>query len=368
MAGLRWPSGPRAGRRVSNSSRFDGLSSMTTASAGRRSTSAANTCPGRSGSPGPGGAGGAGRDSGSGVVAARAGTTRASSAHTAAGWARTARSAVLRCTSAGSWLITATRVPGSTNGPGTNGYCRNAGPPTTSTRSCPWSVSRTRARCGGQVAGEERVVVRERGAGPERFLPHRRREPLRQRHQCVPRGGLVGTRPDDERRPVGRDDELRELGDVAGSHGARTDDPCRGRPHLVVTDLGRPVVHRHDHERRPSPCLRFVVGAGDRARHVLRSHRLVDPDRVLTREAVQPAGEEGLRREMTAVLLTDDDDDGGAIHSRRRERTHRIAETGGRVQDRERGRCRPRSPSRSPCRSPTPRAARGRSEGRRAGR
>src|SRR3954451_25078025 len=61
IAALRNPSGARAGTRTSSSGRLDGDSSTITASTGRRSASAANTCPARSASPAAGGAGAGGR-------------------------------------------------------------------------------------------------------------------------------------------------------------------------------------------------------------------------------------------------------------------------------------------------------------------
>ena len=146
MAGLSMPSGCRAGRRASSSGRLDGDSSKTIASSASRSATAAKTCPARSGSPGPGGSGGSGRSNGSGGAVCRAATAPASAEHIAPGGARTARSAVLRCTSAASWLITTTVVPGSTNGPGEKAYCRNAGAPTAITRSYGSSAWRRRGR------------------------------------------------------------------------------------------------------------------------------------------------------------------------------------------------------------------------------
>jgi len=65
---------------------------------------------------------------------------------------------------------------------------------------------------------------------------------------------------------------------------------------------------------------------------------MVDRDRVVAREAVEPPGEERLEREMAAVLLAHDHDDRGAVHSRGRQRGDRVAQAGGRVQERERRR------------------------------
>ena len=60
-----------------------------------------------------------------------------------------------------------------------------------------------------------------------------------------------------------------------------------GAEDLVRLRRGRrPVVHRHDHERRAAVRERGVVGADDRARHVLGARRLLVEDRVLPREPV----------------------------------------------------------------------------------
>ena len=119
-------------------------------------------------------------------------TERASSAHTAAGSASSTSSAGLRCASAGSSVTSAIRVPSPTNGPGSNGYWRNTPAPTTSTRSWPPSAVAHPRPPRGQVAGEQRVVLREPGARAERLLPDRAAELLRQLHQRRP--GLGASR------------------------------------------------------------------------------------------------------------------------------------------------------------------------------
>src|SRR5581483_11017210 len=80
----------------------------------------------------------------------------------------------------------------------------------------------------------------------------------------------------------------------------------------------------------------LVRRAGERARHVLCAGGLLDGDRVLAREALEPAGEERLVLEMSAVLLADEDDERRPVDPRRRERRHARAETRGRVQEDER--------------------------------
>jgi hypothetical protein len=78
------------------------------------------------------------------------------------------------------------------------------------------------------------------------------------------------------------------------------------------------------------------MGACDRAGDVLRARGHVDPDGVVAPEALEPAGEERLEREVAAVLLAHDDDDRGAVHPGRGQRRDRVAESRGRVQERER--------------------------------
>ena len=98
----------------------------------------------------------------------------------------------------------------------------------------------------------------------------------------------------------------------------------------------QPVAHRHDHERGPATRLCLMEGAGDRPGYILGAHRLVDPDRVVAGEPVQPPGEEGLEREVPTILLADEHDDRRPIHPSGRERCDRVPETGRRVQDGER--------------------------------
>lgn len=81
-----------------------------------------------------------------------------------------------------------------------------------------------------------------------------------------------------------------------------------------------------------------MVCAGDRPRHVLRAHGLVDPDGVLAGETVQVPGQERIEREVAAVLLADDDDQRRAVEARGRERRDRVAEPRRRVQQRQRRR------------------------------
>ena len=57
---------------------------------------------------------------------------------------------------------------------------------------------------GGQVAGEEGMILGEPGSAAEGLLPDRANETLGQRDERVPGVAIVGTGPDDERRALGR--------------------------------------------------------------------------------------------------------------------------------------------------------------------
>ena len=83
-----------------------------------------------------------------------------------------------------------------------------------------------------------------------------------------------------------------------------------------------------------------MVCAADRAGKILRADGLVDPDRVVARQPLEPAGEKRLVGEMPAILLPDDDHERSPVHACGRERPDRVAEPGGRVQERD-GRLRP---------------------------
>ena len=97
-----------------------------------------------------------------------------------------------------------------------------------------------------------------------------------------------------------------------------------------------PVAHRHDHQGRPAAGGGRVVGALDRGRDVLGLGGRLDGHGIRPREAVEPAGEEGLEGEVPAVLLADDDDQRRPVHARGREPADRRAEPCGRVQQDER--------------------------------
>ena len=102
---------------------------------------------------------------------------------------------------------------------------------------------------GGQMPGEERVVLREAGAGAEGLLPDGAAQPLGQPDERGQAAGVVDTGSDDERRALGAADQPRELATAPPSADCgRT--TRRGAARSPVGCLGGPVVHRHDHERR----------------------------------------------------------------------------------------------------------------------
>ena len=160
-------------------------------------------------------------------------------------------------------------------------------------------------------------------------------EVLGEGHQRVPALLGVGAGADHEGGRLGVVEPRGELLDRLGGRGAGVQQAL-GADDLV--GLGRrrvPVVHRHDDERGAARGRGGVVGAHERARDVLRAHGLVDRDRVLARQAVQAAGEEGLLGEVAAVLLADHDHQWRAIDARGGQRGDGVAEPGGGVQQGE---------------------------------
>ena len=191
---------------------------------------------------------------------------------------------------------------------------------------------------GRQVTREEGVILREAGAGAERLLPDRAGEPLGELDERGPGVGIVRPRPDDERRRsrrrrgasassatavlVRRRARARR-GAAAAARAGSLASAAQSSIGTITTAGPRPVA---------ASWWARAIAPG----HVLGAHGLVDPDRVVAREAVQPAGEERLGREMTPILLADDDDERRPVDARRRERADGVAEPGRRVQDRER--------------------------------
>ena len=184
---------------------------------------------------------------------------------------------------------------------------------------------------GGQVPGEQRVVLREAGARGERLLPDRGAQALGQRDQGGPGGGVVGVGADDQRRCVGAGQQVGQRVE-RGRVGVRPAVQLRrGGERRVVGGLG-PVVAGHDHQRRPAAVVRLVPGPGDRARHVLRPGRLVHPHRVVAGQPGEVARQERPVDEVAPVLLPDDHHQRHAVGARGRECTDGVAQPGRGVQ------------------------------------
>ena len=159
---------------------------------------------------------------------------------------------MLRCTSAASWLTIATRVPASTNGPGNVGVL-----PERRRSDREHDVVRRQRLpqprpVGGEVAGEEPVVLRKAGPAAEGLLPDGAPEPLGESDERLPGLGVVGAGPDDERRARRAVEEARRAARRPRGPllAARTTTAAASPCSCVRLRLGVPVVHRHDHEGR----------------------------------------------------------------------------------------------------------------------
>ncbi len=141
-----------------------------------------------------------------------------------------------------------------------------------------WAVRRQNAR-------EQAVVLREAGVGAEGLLEDRCGEAFRQLDERLPRLGPVRARAHDERRRASALEERCQLLD-------RPFVDCMGSQYpsgrcVLALEVGflQPVVHGHDDDGRATRRDRFVVGAVDGAGNVLGADGLVDPDRIVAREA-----------------------------------------------------------------------------------
>ncbi len=181
---------------------------------------------------------------------------------------------------------------------------------------------------GGEDAREEPVILGKARPGAERLLEDRRDEPFRELGQRCPGLGVVGAGADDERGRSGTREEGDELVDRGRVRGGAPHDSGRRRVLALLVGGDAPVVHRGDHERRPAVGGRLVRRPPDRAREILRLHGLVDPDRVLAGEALEPAGEERLEGQVPPVLLADEHDQRRPVDARGCEGADRVAEAG----------------------------------------
>ena len=261
----------------------------------------------------------------------------------AAGSPSTARSAGLRCASSGSCVTTAIRVPScDQRARVVRVLAERAGAGDEHDVVGRERLPQPRA-ARGQVAGELRMVLREAGGAAERLLVDGAAEALRERGQRRPAGGAVGSGAGDDHGRLGGVDHGRERvdRDRVGRRGAQQ--PGRAERLVRLAGGGEPVVHGDDHERGAARGGGLVVGADDGAGHVLRARRLVAPHRVLAGEALEPAGEERVQREVAAVLLAGQHDERRAVLARRGQRGDGVADARRGVQQRRatarRGRC-----------------------------
>ena len=256
-----------------------------------RSATAANTCPARSGCAGRRRVGRRGtRERRRRPRVPRRDDARELGAH-GPGGASTARSAVLRCTSAASWLTTTTRRPGLHERPRHEGVL----PERRRTDGKHDVVRRERlakARpVGGQVAGEQRVILRESRAAAERLLPDRAGEPLGERDDRRPGFVVVDPRAADERGPLRAVDELRRARRQGPASAARARTTRRGAARSsggAASGPSRPSARSRAPARVRSP---------PRGRHARSTpgtlcarSGLVGPHGVVAGKPLQPAG------------------------------------------------------------------------------
>ena len=199
------------------------------------------------------------------------------------------------------------------------------------------------------MAGEQRVILRKAGPAAEGLLPDRAPELLGKGDGRGPRLGLVETRPDDDHRAFGAREQLSEL--CEKPRVGRTARRTRRGAARCVTGSASADQSSIGTITRAGPALWQLRGRRARSPgHTLGTDRLVDPHGVLAREPVQLSRQERLAGEVAPVLLADDDHEGDPVDARGGERADRVAEAGGRVQDRERG---SRRPSAQPVAMPT---------------
>ena len=186
------------------------------------------------------------------------------------------------------------------------------------------------------MAGEERVVLREARAGAEGLGEHRARRGARRgpparpsppgcRRRRRPRGRATARRRATPRAPRPPRGPRRRR--AAGARGRCTS--WASGAGACQSSIGTMT------SAGPRRGRGGVVGAHERARDVLRAHGLVDRYRVLARQAVQAAGEEGLLGELAAVLLADHDHQRRAIDARGGQGGDGVAEPRGGVQQGE---------------------------------
>ena len=365
IAALRNPSGRRAGMRACSSGRLDGDSSTSTTSSGSRSASAASTWPARSGSPGPGGAGGSGRANPGGRRTRTRRDRRAPAPRTppparpaaparrGCGAPRPGRRSRARSGCPRPRTARARTGTGGTPPP----------PPPARGRGRPAPRAPRRAPAGRWPANSGWSCGKPARAA-ERLLPDRAAELLRQLHQRRPRVGesapapttsagerASSTIPASSATASGA--AARPPSTRTGAAGSRSDSAGSSQSSIgTITSAG------------PRAQARLVPRPRHRRRHVLRARRLLDRHRVVPGQPLQPPGEERLVRQVAAVLLAHDHHQRRAIHPRRGQRGHRVAEPGRGVHEHEGGLAAADRVAATPGRRPTPRAAPARSGSR----
>src|SRR5215212_10378766 len=144
------------------------------------------------------------------------------------------------------------------------------------------------------------MVLREARPMVHRVRPHRRVEPLGQRHRIVPGTGPVYPAPGDDRQPLARLQSLRRLVQSLRARGG----PVVNLTRLAWLGLSLPVVHRNRDEGWSPRCLHSrVVGPLYSGGHVLGAVGLVAPLDVRKGHLYQPAEEEGLVGKLSTILL-----------------------------------------------------------------
>ena len=159
------------------------------------------------------------------------------------------------------------RVPARRTGPARRG---TGGTPARRRRARRRAARAARAAASGRPGGGRR-----RAGGPAGSRPGRRRTPARPGSRAARRARPAPPRSRRRRRrPRRRAPALRRVDrapassrDASPRSAASRAHHARGAASSCGSSASRgPVVHRHDHQRRPAPGRRLVIGAGDRAR------------------------------------------------------------------------------------------------------
>jgi hypothetical protein len=176
------------------------------------------------------------------------------------------------------------------------------------------------------------VVLREAGPGGQRRDPDRRGHPFGELDGQILGTVVVDAGPDDQGRPPGAAQGVRDLpqglrrGGEVGADVAGRDQGCRSVP----------VVLRHGQEHRPARrCHRHPVRLGHRGRHVLGALRLGAPFDVRVREGGRLVRrQERSRGQHLPGLLARDEHQGHPVAEGVEDRAQRVAHAARGVQAR----------------------------------